>query len=1520
MNIIQALCVFLLTLGGSLFAFQSSYITDPTGVRLLELDAPFFKAQFDPMGAQLKSLYYKPADIELVDPEQGSGSENVWNIPASRFFLQKKPFSLNSFASAGNWLVEAQANHPGGGINFLKVHKGFNFYADAAMLRLDYKMENLEDAMATLDYGFWFHHALGVYGELTSTWYPSAYGIVCIPADERPTETWQHQPARGWIAASTTNGKGVAITMSYPELRLLYSWFSGCKVPTLEWRTSVQAIAAGGSYRTKVDILPFSGLSKVSGAGGGLVGEILDGEKTVAANEKVRLSAKVHNARSGKVNAKLMCKNSEEENWRMLQQAELDFPSPATVAGFEFELESDKEGFTELEIILSDSEKELARLNSYLIFGKSEQTWRLQALEERVSSSSANIDLLKYNQVSPSPHIPWARPSATGKLKALMLLQHTNIPEVSQLAQRLDMDFVVPYLLYPGSHKGASPIYKLGDYFAATNIRDIEDNLEKALKQDYDLIMIGGLPWDYFKTEFQDSILAKVRQGCGLVYVGLRQENEMFPALQAYSGLKNAIPKKESEHFLTQGVPFEFLPAEPIHQFRAQSGTLASAGAAPYLSIGNYGKGRVLALTYEALFGRFKSAAGLTPNLPDSYENRAVPFEIYYAMLAKAAQFAAGKTPTTLFEKCDLSEKNGKLEISLQLNNHSAAQSTWELTLRDRYMQVRQQKNEAVNLKQGIQDIRLTMPSASFAGMRLLSIIVRNQNGEVINSGSWAVREQENTTRLEKLEIDKKDYENGEQLHFSARLEGGDFTQLQVKAELIDSYERTVASRLFAATSTLSGQLKINNALPARFYRLQLSLWDNEIEVDRLNKEFGVLPSKESRLWDDYEPGTWMTDDGTRFYLWKEQAQLMRKLRLRTLIANWRPMDHDFPIRYNFNPTMLHHVGLGRCSEPVEYAETGDKMLLQRKPCLSNPEFLERIKEDYRQIGKNQHKFGLRFYWMGDEQSLTGYGGTPIDFCFSEHCLFEFRNFLKLKYDSLAKLNQEWQCEFETWEEVLPFTKDEIWQGQGEKIAGWADHLEFMDGRLQNVVASATSSGRLSDPEAKFSISGTQAPTAYGGMDWWRQMKVFDGLMNYYSGGQHELQRSFKPDGDYMPWEFGYSSKGGILGYKIWKTLFLGYKGIMGFCYPSLVNPDWTLPAAMADSLPHLKVLSTGLGKHYLNNLHSQADIAVLYSQASIRAAFIEKRRDEHRLLREKLILLLRQAGASFDFVSYEQVEQGILQQGRYQTLILPDSSALSDLEVNAILGFAAAGHRIIAVAEPGRLQQNCRKRQENPLLELFAGNQHVLIPEIDTSFIEAQSYLEAEENRNLVIKELELWRRILGAESFKDTLKNPLLNGQTAVGLEYYTRFDSNGNPYFGVISKSPRLQDLQLRLPRKAHVYNAVNGKYYGKTDRLELPFCDALPLLITQLPRKISLASLKLRNGTLTVKLNQKLDSALRVQVFRPDGTEAEAYEYNLLLKKGTAQHHIPFVESDPAGTWRILVTEVISKEQKELSVKR
>ena len=34
---------------------------------------------------------------------------------------------------------------------------------------------------------------------------------------------------------------------------------------------------------------------------------------------------------------------------------------------------------------------------------------------------------------------------------------------------------------------------------------------------------------------------------------------------------------------------------------------------------------------------------------------------------------------------------------------------------------------------------------------------------------------------------------------------------------------------------------------------------------------------------------------------------------------------------------------------------------------------------------------------MGDEQSITGYGGTPIDFCFSKYCLAELREFIGSK-------------------------------------------------------------------------------------------------------------------------------------------------------------------------------------------------------------------------------------------------------------------------------------------------------------------------------------------------------------------------------------------------------------------------------------------------------------------------------------------------------------------------------------------
>lgn len=1502
-------------------AFESRYLSQDDGVRLLQVDSPFFSLTLNPLGGRLQSLQYKPAAVQLTDPEGiGSGTENVWNIPKSRFFLQQKTFTVSSQPEDNHWLIEAKANHSGGGINFLQVEKKFRLYQDAALLSIDYRMENLADAMSPLDYAFWFHQVLGIYGELTSCWYPTTSGIVKIGLEDRPTDAWLHRPARGWMASLAPSGKGVAITMSYPELKCFYSWFSNMKVPTLEWRLVPLAIAAGEAWKTRVEILPFNGLSIISGAGGGLVGEISGGGQSLAPGENHALTIKVHNARRGNIQAELFVRALPNGKWESHCSSDLQFAAPATVQVFNCQISCPEEKFLELEVVLSDQDHELARLNSFLSFGNPDATWSISPLQERVTGVSAAIELLGFNKIAPTKHIPWAKPYSGGRIRSLILTQCTNIPEVSQLAQRLEMDFTVPYLIYAGDYKNVSPLYRLGDYFGATSVRDIEDNLKKALLKDYDVIIIGGLPWEYFQPEIQKMIEGKIQSGAGLVYIGADKENALLP-IKNYTGkILTAVPKKEQEHFLTSGIPFEVLPAEPVFTCQSANGCLARADGQPYVVTGNFGRGAVVALNYKAVFGRFNSAAGLTPNLPDSYPDRGVPYEFYYSLLAKSALYAAGKLPRMLFTGVNMSPESKSLRVEMQIESQTEEDCTLEFFQMDRYLRRQHQETKKLKLQAGTQKLKFSLPAMDFAGQQTLSVLVRNAQNQVINWGSWSYQDK-TTARISSLETDKQDYQHGEIVHFSARVASNPTQQYILKAGLEDSYQRMVAEVQIPMTEHVKGELPIQNALPARFYRLWLSLWQGDHEIDRISREFQVSPAAESLRWDDYEPGTWMTDDGSRFYLWKYQAEILRQLKIRTLIANWRPLDHDFPIRHNFHPTMLHHVGLGRCPEPVEFAKTGDKMLLVRKPCLSEQEFLHRTVASFGTLGATQKKHSLRFYWLGDEQSITGYGGAPIDFCFSKACLQEFRHFLKQKYADLESVNGEWECNFSSWEEVVPFTKEEVWENNLKNVAGWADHLEFMDGRLENIVQLCAQAARKHDPDAEFSISGTQAPTAYGGMDWWRQMKVFDGLMNYpYVGGQHELQRSFRPDAKFMPWEFGYSARGGIMGYKIWKTLFLGCRGIMGFAYPSLVNPDWSLPKGMADSLPHFQILTTGVGKHYINNLRPEADIAVLYSQASIRAAFIEKRRAEHRLLREKLILLLRHLGAGFDFISYEQLTDGILNQKLYQTLILPDSTALSDDEITAICNFASSGRKIIAIGRPGARQQNCRPRQKNPLVELLQTSPHSLLESIDNHYMEAQAYPDSPENYALIAKEQQLWRDLLGKKHFTNAIQNASSEGKNEVAIENYTRYDSHGNPYYGLVTQTQKLKQLTLKLPKEGILYNLVNGKKYSWADSVELPFCNSLPVLLTVLPREVAIDSAVFQDGVLDVRLNQNLDSVIRIQVIRPNGQEFDAYAHNLLIRNGKASWPVPFVNSDPSGEWRLVLTEIISRDSFALPIRR
>lgn len=1490
----RILSTLFLAVSGILFAETEFKDVQFNKTRMKEAKTKFFKVVVNPLGGRLQNLIYKPAGIQMTDPARGSSTENVWNIGKSRFFLQEKPFSLTAEDKGKTFTVTASGNHAGGGINFLKVEKTYSFPADAAKIDILYRFENIPAAMSALPYGFWIHHMLGVYGAKCTYYFPTETGIAAFPPGKQENETWQFRPARGWVGMVSEDGKGLALTMSFPELKCHYAWFSGMRVPSIEWRLETMNIDAGKSYKTKVEVLPFSGLHKISGAGNGLVGEIAC--KTAAeGDDKVPVIIKVHNAASGKVEAELFIRVAPNGKWQSVKKDVLNFDKPAEIRSFQAEVTAAEDTLLELEVVLRKNGKEAARLNEAVNFDECEEQWTLTPAAPKMTAAANNVDLLRFNHVVESAHIPWMKPLPGGKLRVLALLDRCNIPEVAALSQRLDMEFTAPFF----NAASTAVQWNLGDYFGMLSQNDLVNNLEKALKKQYDVILIGGMPWNYFSQKHKAAILSMVRAGTGLVYIGARDFGKDFPLLiKKQNGTITTEPSavlKDSP--VIAGVPLDLLGKEPVWMYEIPNGRIhAAAAGLPYVAETAFGKGKVFFLNYRANFGRFSGSCGLTPNLKNEYADRGVPYEFYFLMIGKAVLAGANRSSAL-----ELFPVFGTDEVLFNVKSAGTADTEWELFTLDRFLQKRDTLTTEKKIASGTNQIKFGIPLRKAEGKQILCAIVRNKKGAVLASGAWSFTTY-SPVRIAEFSVPVKFAEEGQQVTCALKLDGS-YKNAALTLELEDSYGRIVDTKELPAAERVQETLTIRNELPSRFYRVKAVLRaDNEV-VDCRYANLTVRPADKTMVWDDYEVGTWMTSDGSRFYLWNDQAKIMHTAGFRTLIANWTPLSHDFAIRYNFNPTALHHMGLGRTPEPPEYAKTGNKFLLIRKICLSNPAFLAKTEKEFSDLGKHNRKYGLRFCWMGDEQSITGYGGTPIDFCFSKYCLAEFRKFLKQRYGTLEKLNSEWKTSFASWDAVVPFTKEEVQGKFPQHVAGWADHLEFMDGRLENAALHFFSAFKKNDPAARTSISGTQAPTAYGGMDWYRQMKFFDGLMNYNIGGQMEIQRSFRPDGEFMPWEFGYAGHSSSA--RIYRTLFLGQKGIMGFAYPSLINPDWTFSEGMKTVLPDFENIDFGIGKYYLNLLKDTTKVAVLYSQASLRAAFFEKRNPLKGETFTKYNALLRNCGIAFNYVATEQVEQGILQ--NYTHLILPDSAALSDKEMEAILAFAKRGGRIWAEGIPGYRNFNCTLRKNNPLPIICNQPGNKLLEKLSLAYLEQMEYPDKAENYAAMHKLQQELREFIGSKLLKATC-----DSKEITDLEVYARTGKNDLQSFGIITMNPKAREIRFQFPVSGHIYDALTGSYLGKGDTVTRTLSRMHSALFLVAPERFDKPIVKVSGMTLDIQNKSGNDTVYRIEVISPAGKKLDCYTQKLITKNGKGQYHIPFALSDAKGDYTVKVIEVISRQ--------
>ena len=139
---------------------------------------------------------------------------------------------------------------------------------------------------------------------------------------------------------------------------------------------------------------------------------------------------------------------------------------------------------------------------------------------------------------------------------------------------------------------------------------------------------------------------------------------------------------------------------------------------------------------------------------------------------------------------------------------------------------------------------------------------------------------------------------------------------------------------------------------------------------------------------------------------------------------------------------------------------------------------------------------------------------TDWDGCFSEHCMIEFRKWLKKEYTSLEALNKSWATSFKSWDEVIPSTSAEA--RKMKSFASWQDHRTFNDWNRADALRALVTGINSVDPALTYSLSGTQNTNPWNAWDYW-QLRPHLKALSGYSGEQTVQHRSFSNGLVYFP-------------------------------------------------------------------------------------------------------------------------------------------------------------------------------------------------------------------------------------------------------------------------------------------------------------------------------------------------------------------------------------------------------------------
>jgi hypothetical protein len=1141
-------------------------------------------------------------------------------------------------------------------------------------------------------------------------------------------------------------------------------------------------------------------------------------------------------------------------------------------------------------------------------------------LTTKASHAVGRADGAFLNQITDSyvtPHLDWGKPSDGKPIKVLFIVPRNAAREVVELSERLDINRQA-VVVYSPTHMAINSVYEA--LIQGTSLHEKAQEILDKTQSQYDAIVLANVDFDMLPLEAQYKILQQVSQGAGLlmVYPGKLDNPKML-----------AHPTQDWKEVL-QMIDPATLP-----------GQAREMAANKLLQTYSFGKGRIATINYPLTSSAVGGGLGLTAYADYSPSDWKSHYENNMAFAARAVQWTAGRNiAASIIPMCPAQIKAGvKVLLPLQIKNVSAGKVL--LRLRDNWNAV--QWKSSANIQQG-KIIAVQLPAME-SGTHFLDVRLE-QNGKISSFGVFRCNVISPLGTMQ-VTTNKNSYERGENVAGKVLLEHGLNQNSTLQLRLEDLPYRKIWQEKTIKLSRGANAVNFNFPdvnMPTIAGTIVAQIWQDGKPLAKV-EQTAYFPNRQRKIFPNI---LW---DSVPAYLTPIYAkQIVDNLggsaglthpagdgsvARRMGLMNQQFVVYASRIGLSAGPQgqTYNNNWLSMTKDEIDQATAGDGSIY-------NPAVRAFWKKNIARRIKGVPQTGPLVYSLGDENNFSYDAGySPAD-------IVEFKNFLRQRYGTIEKLNQERGTHFANFDAVPDYSPKELRDQQ--LFAAWYDHRSFMEKEYADVHHFLAQIIKQIDPHAQVgaegSVPGNLEETLHG-MDFWGPYS--DAVMN-------ELLRSI--GGDKLRtlwWGYGATTVGTDgFPYQLWRPLLQGIVNGSAF-YSSalessgLLSVDISYAKYFQKLMPQLNSLQNGQAQTLIKTPLRNDGIAILWSHASYSASFMDDRFFKPTDSADAFMKFCYRKGLNFDFVTSKMAENGALKP--YKVLFLFGASALSEGEGKAINDFTARGGVVIADINPGILNGYLRPLPKSTFAELFNAPQLNWQPKLQLrpvnikarvrekyfSFAASQAFQAPEtplfSSRKIGKGLAVLLNFNLGTaqntasppQSFETFLLQLLSLGNvkpaiTVSGLspdQLVVRVRQNANgQVIGILANQENVgKTMTLHLPKAGWVYE-VNKGLIGHSAELQLkmdiPFKVYCVFVTKQSPPLLKIDKSQISGGQ-SVHLDTaqlKPEGIYRVDVFAPNGKILRRRTHVFTTQNPGNVNKISFAYNDLPGRYRVVLTDV------------